>query len=232
MMQKIKLALIAIMLWSNASIATASQELDFIVLGVIASNDNQNGVALLKHKKTGKVKAFREGESIDQKFIVKAVHRKSVAFSDRDKLYTLQVGDDVAQETPNNSQPQLATNISVTDLRGKVGIERSGSVLTVSNNLKESLVGENLNKILMQAAAVPYTVNGRLVGFKLTEIDQGSIYDVAGFKDGDVITHIDEKPINNVAYALRALRDLKNATSARFSYLRHSEEHELTIRIN
>lgn len=232
MMQKIKLALIAIMLWSNASIATASQELDFIVLGVIASNDNQNGVALLKHKKTGKVKAFREGETIDQKFIVKAVHRKSVAFSDRDKLYTLQVGDDVAQETPNNSQPQLATNISVTDLRGKVGIERSGSVLTVSNNLKESLVGENLNKILMQAAAVPYTVNGRLVGFKLTEIDQGSIYDVAGFKDGDVITHIDEKPINNVAYALRALRDLKNATSARFSYLRHSEEHELTIRIN
>ncbi len=233
MMQKLKLIFIISLLWSQSNIATAKSDLEFIVLGVIASNEHQNGVALLKHKKTGKVKAFRQGESIDQQIVLTSVNRKSVDFTWNKQLFTLKVGDEVAQEIEaKTNAPQLANATSISDLRGQVGIEKSGSVLNVSSSLKESLVGENLNKILMQAAAVPHTVNGRLIGFKLTEIDQGSIYDVAGFQDGDIITHIDEKPINNVAYAIKALRNLKDASIARFSYIRKSESHELTIQIH
>ena len=63
----------------------------------------------------------------------------------------------------------------------------------------------------MQAAAVPYTKNGKLIGFKLLEIDEGSIYNVAGIQNGDVITHINDLPINDAGAAIRALTKLKKA---------------------
>ena len=73
---------------------------------------------------------------------------------------------------------------------------------------------------------------GRLVGFKLLEIDSGSIYEVAGFQNGDVITHINEQPINDAGLAIRALRSLKTAANASFNYLRQNQPHELIIKIN
>lgn len=200
---------------------------DYNVLGVIASSQNQKGVALIKQKSSGKVAAFREGQDIAPGCRVQKIFRKTVTFSFKTKFYELSVGDETPTEVKAGAISTVADNLVQAD-----GIERNGNTLKVTRTLKDSLVGENLNKILMQAAAVPHVENGRLTGFQLMEIDQGSIFDVAGLKNGDIITHINEQPINDAALAIRALSQLKASSTATFNYVRNSKPMELVIQIN
>jgi type II secretion system protein C len=200
---------------------------DYNVLGVIASSQNQKGVALIKQKTSGRVAAFREGQDIVAGCRIEKIFRKTVTFSYNSKFYELSVGDETPVEVKASAQSSVAENLVHAE-----GIERQGNTLKVTRSLKDNLVGENLNKILMQAAAVPHVENGRLTGFQLLEIDQGSIFDIAGLKNGDIITHINEQPINDAALAIKALSQLKAANSATFSYIRNRKPMELVIQIN
>jgi type II secretion system protein C len=224
-------ALLAIETLLGAEVALANP-FDYNVLGVIASSQNQKGVALVKHKASGRVNAYREGQDISTGFKVERIHRKTVTFSFQNRYFDLSVGD----ENPTENKGYIGSGGSgvavASDLRQAQGIERQGQTLKVSRSLKDNLAGENLNKVLMQAAAVPHVENGRLVGFQLLEIDEGSIFDMAGFRDGDIITHINEQPINDAAIAIRALNGLKAATSATFGYRRGTQPMELVVQIH
>jgi type II secretion system protein C len=200
---------------------------DYNVLGVIASSQTQKGVALIKHKTSGRVTAFREGHEVVPGCRIEKIFRKTVTFTFNSKVYDLSVGDENPVEVKSTPVLTVADNLVHAD-----GIERQGNTLKVTRMLKDNLVGENLNKILMQAAAVPHVENGRLTGFQLLEIDQGSIFDVAGLKNGDIITHINEQPINDAALTIRALNQLKTASTATFGYIRNRRPMELVIQIN
>jgi type II secretion system protein C len=204
---------------------------EYNVLGVIASSQNQKGVALIKQKTTGKVNAFREGQEVVAGCRIQKIFRKTVTFAFNNKLYDLSVGDEVPTEV-SGSALFTAGSSAAENLYQAEGIERTGNTLKVSRTLKENLVGENLNKILMQASAVPHVEQGRLVGFQLLEIDSGSIFDIAGLKNGDIITYINDQPINDAALAIKALSRLKSANTATFGYIRNSKPLELVIQID
>lgn len=212
----------------GASLALANP-FDYTVLGVITSAKDKKGVALLKQKSSGKVSASKEGDEVLKGMRIVSIMRKTVTFQFESKKYELSVGDEAPKEV--NGDGPGATPAD--NLAGVVGIERSGNTLKVSKQLKDTLVGgEGLNKILMQAATIPYVENGRLVGFRILEIDPGSIFDVAGLKDGDIITHINEQPINDAGLAIRALNSLKAASNATFNYIRGSTSMQLTLQVN
>lgn len=207
----------------------AANPYDYNVLGVIASSQDKKGVVLIKNKATGKVNAFREQQEIQPNFHIQKIHRKMVTFVFESKVYNLRVGDEAPTEVQGGSGSGSAMP---TDLHKADGIEKNGNTLRVTRALKENLTGENLNKVLMQAAAIPFVENGRLIGFQLLEIDPGSIFDIAGIRNGDIITSINEQPINDAALAIRALNGLKNASTATFGYMRDKQTLELVVQIN
>lgn len=203
---------------------------DYTILGVITSSKGKKGVALMKQKSNGKVSAFKEGDEVVKGTRIKSILRKSVTFTYQNKIFELTVGEDNPKEIKEGEsrEGRIASNLS-----HAAGIEKTGDTLKVSRELKDSLSsGEGLNKILMQAATIPYVENGKLIGFRILEIDPGSIFDIAGFQNGDIITHINDQPINDAGLAIRALGSLKTATTASFSYLRGSTPMNLTIQIH
>ena len=213
-----------VLLSAFCAITYSDTEIDFTILGVIASSNENGGIALIKNKKTGKVTAFKAGNNIDDDTRIKKIKRKTVTFVKSNKTYSMRVGDDTATERDNTDRSSVADNLNNAD-----GIERVGNRLKITRELKENLIGKNLNKILMQAAAVPYTKNGKLIGFKLLEIDEGSIYNIAGIQNGDIVTHINDLPINDAGAAIRALTKLKKADTAKFGYIRNNVANEIVI---
>jgi type II secretion system protein C len=207
--------------------ALLANPFDYTVLGVIASTKDSKGVALLKKKNGGQVVAFKVGQDIGPQFSIEKVQQKTVTFLFQSKRYNLSVGDESPREVSSSGTETVAQN-----LQSAQGIEKAGDTLKVSRALKDNLAGENLNKVLMQAAALPHIENGRLIGFQLLEIDAGSIFDVAGFKNGDIITAINDQPINDAALAIKALNALKTASSATFGYIRGSTPMQLIVQIH
>jgi general secretion pathway protein C len=217
-----------ISLFLGAEVARANPA-DYTILGVITSSKGKKGVALVKQKSNGKVSAFKEGDEVVKGTKIRNILRKSVTFLYENKVFELNVGEENPKEIKDDGSRERSI---ASNLTGVSGIEKTGDTLKVSRALKDSLsTGEGLNKILMQAATIPYVENGKLIGFRILEIDPGSIFDVAGFQNGDIITHINEQPINDAGLAIRALGGLKNSPSASFTYLRGSTPMNLTIEI-
>lgn len=229
----LKLLLFSLLsLWSvfPSTIAFAESPQDFIVLGVIASNTAQSGVALIKNKQSGRVFALREGSVVATQLTLTKVERRHVIMQFNDKKYRLTVGDENAvaeTDTRSSSEPAFASNA----LTSKQGIELKEGTLRVNSSLKNMLVEKKLGEILMQAATEPYVENGRFVGFKLWDIEKGSIFEVAGFRDGDLVTHINAQPINSAAAAIRILQQIRNATETQIEFVRGGKAQTLQIMV-
>ena len=93
------------------------------------------------------------------------------------------------------------------------------------------MIGPNLSKVLMQAAAVPNYQGGQLKGFTLWEIDKGSVYELAGFQDGDVITAINGQELTDVGNTIKMLHSLKGENRAEVSVTRAGTARTIKIEV-
>lgn len=93
----------------------------------------------------------------------------------------------------------------------------NGHSIILTEEARDHIAGDGLLTILYQAASTPMlTIDGDIYGFRLTDIDQGSIFDLAGLKDGDIVTHIDGEALFSPERALDLLRYVKGQPS--FTY--------------
>jgi serine protease Do len=68
---------------------------------------------------------------------------------------------------------------------------------------------------------------GKLDGYKCSIVEPGSQYDKLGLKNGDVITQVNGKKINNPKTASRILGKLKSSRSTNIRVKRDGEEKDL-----
>ncbi len=227
-----KISLFLLLLFNLLPETALANPSEYVVLGVIASNNGRQGVALMKHKETGKVSAYREGTTLSKDLAITKVERKEVLFNFKGAFYTLTVGSDtpvpVSGAAPMPGRGR-SLDVDSNNLAERDGFELRDNTLKVNSSLKNVLVEKKLSEILMQTATEPFVENGRMVGFKLWDIEKGSIFDVAGFQDGDLITSINEQPINSAAVAIRILNQLRNANDAEIAFVRQGQNRSLRI---
>lgn len=103
------------------------------------------------------------------------------------------------------------------------GIRRTGTNHRVVSRgtLKRKL--ENLPRLLRQAKAVPHKRDGQQVGFKVVNIQQGSVFEDLGIQQGDVIQSVNGRSIRNPKQALAAYRELRSAKEFRVDVLRDGQ---------
>lgn len=196
---------------------------NYLILGVIASSENKAGVALIKNVVNGKTFAVREGKNLSENTKLSKVFRKHVEMTIAEKTYLIKVGDFTADAVKSGANSG-AINIAE-------GIQSDGDTIKVSSSLKDHIVNEKLNTVLMQAAAVPYYMDGALAGFTLWDIEKDSIYEKFGFQDGDTVTSINEQEITDVGRTIKLLNTLRNENNASVTYLRNGRARTVRIEI-
>jgi|LauGreDrversion4_2_1035121.scaffolds.fasta_scaffold03271_7 type II secretion system protein C len=198
-------------------------EKSYLVLGVIASGDGNNGVALLKSQASGSTFAVKVGHKVEPGVEVASIAREYVTFSVRGRLERIRVGE----ESGSESIPVPVVNVDqITE-----GIEAKGEKVRITSSLRDTLTGQQLSRVLVQAAALPYYEDGQLSGFKLMAIDAGSIYDKVGFKDGDIVTSVNGQRLSDVGRTIQLLHSLKGANMAQVTYRRGGADRSLTLEV-
>ncbi len=79
------------------------------------------------------------------------------------------------------------------------------------------------NCLATEARLVPSFKDGKSQGFKLFAIRPGSLYELLGFKNGDVVSAVNELQLNSPDKALEAYSKLRTATELRFAIERFGE---------
>ena len=94
----------------------------------------------------------------------------------------------------------------------------------------EQAMGD-LPKLLSQARAVPYLVNGAMNGFKLDYIAPSSFYEKIGLKYGDVLQQVNGVNIRDPGTMLTLFQQLRNEKTVKLDVLRNNQQTAMTFDI-
>ena len=94
----------------------------------------------------------------------------------------------------------------------------------------EQAMGD-LPKLLSQARAVPYMVNGAMNGFRLDFVAPSSFYEKIGLKYGDVLQQVNGVDIRDPGTMLTLFQQLRNEKTVKLDVLRNNQRTAMTFDI-
>lgn len=212
------------------------KEVGVSIMGAIVSKDTSKSVVLLKEKQSGKVKAHKIGHKILEKYQIVAISKNYISVlkgSETLKVYKDKfAGEAIAKAKTSSSSSGSAGKYFKED-----GFERkddgtSSIDIKMTEAYRDNIVKNQLQDILMQATALPYYEEGKIVGFQLSQIDNDSVFAKGGFQDKDVITSVNGIELNSISGAIKLLRSLKQEGSINVEMMRDGTKRDMTISVN
>lgn len=90
---------------------------------------------------------------------------------------------------------------------------------------------ENMSQLLTQARALPFMEQGKTVGFRISEIVPGSIYERIGLQNGDVIQRINAMDVDDPAKFFQMYQGLKDERNITIDVMRGGQVQTLNYEI-
>jgi len=90
---------------------------------------------------------------------------------------------------------------------------------------------ENMNQILTQARALPYTENGKTVGFRISEIVPGSIYEKIGLVNGDVIQRVNSQEVDDPSKFFQLYQGLRTEPNVVIDVIRGGQHQTMSYEV-
>ena len=204
----------------------SDEDAGLLIVGTIINSENNQNIALLKHSKTGSVKAVRIGFKFFE-YTIESIHEKYLIARDiKENNYLLIYRNVFAPEF-------LDSNKFKKNVPGQgEEIERYKNTIRLTARFRDHIVEQKLQSVLMDATVLPHKVNDIFVGFRLFQITKGSLYEKAGFKNDDIITSINGSKLENISSAIKILHSLKKADKIQIDYIRAGVEQTSEIIIN
>jgi general secretion pathway protein C len=72
--------------------------------------------------------------------------------------------------------------------------------------------------------------NGQIAGFRLFQLDEGSMFHKLGIRDGDMVKEINGVPLNNVSRTVQLLNGLRGEPSIKVQVVRNGTP--VTLELN
>ena len=88
----------------------------------------------------------------------------------------------------------------------------------------------NLNSLLQTARMVPELQDGQTIGFKLVEMDRGSLLEQIGLQVGDLLVEINQVELNSPEKALQIFQQVREANNISLGLVRNGQRQTFEYR--
>lgn len=168
--------------------------LNKLALRGTANSGQENALAVIEDKEIRSQGLYRIGDSIRGGIIKQILKEKAIIrFGERDQILTVE-GRDSSDEKSQYAQRES----------GKERIE----VAVAHEDLEKAF--ENVKDIMAQMSVRPVIQDGQSRGLQLVGVEQGSIFEKYGLKNGDVIEEINGASIKHPARLAALYNGLKS----------------------
>jgi general secretion pathway protein C len=202
---------------SRAPLNLASK---FKLLGVVIG-DHEGVSAIVEELSSKRQIFFRLHDQIPDGGEISEIRRDGIVVRQGDQQELLELATSQIEKPP--SAPVTA---------GPVVAPVPGSpVRTVLDRRDVEQAMGDIPKLLSQARAVPYLVNGAMNGFRLDFIAPSSFYEKIGLKYGDVLQQVNGVDIRDPGTMLTLFQQLRNEKTVKLDVLRNNQRTAMTFDI-
>ena len=190
------------------------------LLGVVIGD--HNGVSAIVEELSSKRQLFfRLHDQIPDAGEISEIRRDGMVVRQGDQQELLELAASQIEKPP--SAPVTA-GLAVAPVPGS-------PVRTVLDRRYVEQTMGDLPKLLSQARAVPYMVNGAMNGFRLDFIAPASFYEKIGLKYGDVLQQVNGVDIRDPGTMLTLFQQLRNEKTVKLDVLRNNQRTAMTFDI-
>jgi general secretion pathway protein C len=197
------------MLAALLAAALAAPPVDLAAVGIVASRDPAHSVVLLRSG--GRTRVVGIGENAFGGRVA-AIASDSVTIDFEGRRLDLRLSGD----TQRAAAPAPA-----------VSSDPGAHVLTRRD--VERRIGEEAPRILAETTLIPAVDAGRVAGFTLSRVPENSLLTEAGLRAGDVLTQINDTPIDSMATLIGLWPKLQNESTLTAVVLRNGQPVSLTV---
>jgi general secretion pathway protein C len=181
--------------------------------------------AVIEETATHKQHLFTTGDRI-QTASVKMILREKVVLEVDGRKEILKI------EIPTNRMGRGPAQFAHT--KSPIAAPGSGSgggkeVVIQRSRIQDAI--KNVNELMKYVRIRPHFTNGQPDGLKLTGVRPGSLFTDIGFKNGDIITGVNGKPIQSVDDALAFYSSLKTANNVNLQIRRRGMAQTIQYRV-
>jgi general secretion pathway protein C len=182
------------------------------LLGVVIG-DHEGVSAIVEELSSKRQLFFRLHDQIPDVGEITEIRRDGMVVRQGDQQELLELAASQVEKPP--SAPVTA-GLAVVPVPGS-------PVRTVLDRRDVEQAMGDLPKLLSQARAVPYLVNGAMNGFRLDFIAPSSFYEKIGLKYGDVLQQVNGVDIRDPGTMLTLFQQLRNEKTVKLDVLRNNQ---------
>jgi general secretion pathway protein C len=190
------------------------------LLGVVIGD--QGGVSAIVEEISSKRQLFfRLHDQIHDVGEIAEIRRDGIVVRQGDQQEFLELA---ASQTEKPPVAQVIAKAAIVPVPGS-------PIRTVLDRRDVEQAMGDLPKLLSQARAVPYMVNGSMNGFRLDSIAPASFYEKIGLKQGDVLQQVNGVDIRDPGTMLTLFQQLRNEKTVKLDVLRSNQRTAMTFDI-
>lgn len=207
---------------AKAATAPAVMQTDLVLLGTAAGSMRESFI-LVRRISTAEERVFRLGERVFDLGLLHAVRKETADIRNGSQLITLRTP---LAPVDSDKPAQAATQPMQ---QGVVMATGGGSGIIDQRALNAAL--DNIGQAMTDARLLPSVKDGKVEGFRVSEVKPQGVFAAVGLKNGDVLLKINEFPIDSPEKAIQSFMTLKGQNRIKLDLLRDGAPTTLTYDI-
>lgn len=181
------------------------------VLGTLGGSD-EVAAALIRDKRNKEVDVYRVGDKLFGEAIIIGIRRGEVEVLRGSKREVLALFDSDAppppEPAPAAESPEASLVQPARETPELVVAETGANTWEIDKQSFDNVL-QDLGPLLTQARVVPNFKGGKIDGYKVFAIKEGSLFEKIGLSNGDVIRNVNGVGINTPERALQLFQQLR-----------------------
>ncbi|AHI05600.1 general secretion pathway protein C [Bdellovibrio bacteriovorus W] len=207
--------------------APVPSQLPLTLIGTLVHSNPDKSLAAIEVRGKNQVISYSVGKDIESMANIIKIERQKVTFRNLNsgRLEFIEMKKDGGRLAFGSSRPAAVDNGQEVQKTGDNTFAIKKSDLLKYTN--------DLSSILMQARAVPNREpgTGNINGFRILDMQPGSIYEQLGLQRMDVIKSVDGTPVDSPAKAMELYNALKNSPRVSLQVERNGKTETMTYNI-
>lgn len=207
--------------------APVLSQLPIGIIGTLVHSDPKKSIAALDLKTKNKTGSYTVGSDIEGLCTLEKVERNLIYVRNNSNglLEYIEMTKDKSKINFDASKPTARTGGKEVQTTGQ-----NEFTISRSNLLKYT---NDLSSVLMQARAVPNRDpnTGEINGFRILDMQPGSIYEQLGLQRMDVIKGVNGEPVDSIQKAMEMYNTLKNGTQVKLQIERGGKTDTFTYNV-